>query len=195
MDDSRIKTPFTLLARLQQSSATSTDWERFIDIYLPLIYGATKQLGLNDADDEDVAQDVLTKCLQKLPNFKYDPEKGFGNWLYTVTINQCKDRWKKREARQVRADTDEIRAVESPEAPEEFTEAEFRAWFVKRALETMKSEFTEIQWKCCWNGLILGHTGEQIAEELNVSRDVVYNNKSRVLSRLRELLGEFSDWF
>lgn len=39
---------------------------------------------------EDVAQDVFMKCYQKLDTFRN--ESSYKTWLYSITVNLCKDR-------------------------------------------------------------------------------------------------------
>ena len=48
----------------------------------------------NQADAEDVMQEVFLKRLYRAPHFA-SPEHE-KRWLYRVALNQCKDEWKRR---------------------------------------------------------------------------------------------------
>src|SRR4051812_13787806 len=41
-------------------------WNRFVDLYAPLIYGFRRH-GLQDADAADLSQDVLARCWRNSP--------------------------------------------------------------------------------------------------------------------------------
>jgi RNA polymerase sigma-70 factor (ECF subfamily) len=77
-------TPPSLLERLRQP-AEQQAWERFVELYTPLIYYWAHRVGLEGHDAADLVQDVFTVLVQKLPEFHYDPQKSFRSWLHTVT--------------------------------------------------------------------------------------------------------------
>ena len=47
--------------------------------------------GLQDADAEDVAQEILLKLARKLRDFAYDPKSSFRGWLKTVAHHAWRD--------------------------------------------------------------------------------------------------------
>ena len=59
--------------------------------YHPKIYGWCRAWGLQDADANDVAQDVLTKLTEKMANFRYDQSRCFRAWLKTITQRVLSD--------------------------------------------------------------------------------------------------------
>ena len=59
--------------------------------YHPKIYGWCKAWGLQEADAEDVAQDVLAKLTQKMASFRYDQSRCFRAWLKTITQRVLSD--------------------------------------------------------------------------------------------------------
>jgi len=73
-------TSVSLLRRLH-SGEKEIGWERFVDLYSPLIYHWTLRAGLPGRDAADCVQDVLTLLVEKLPTFTYDPRKSFRAWL------------------------------------------------------------------------------------------------------------------
>src|SRR5207253_2317299 len=61
-------------------------WKTFVHRYGPLIHDWCRQQHLQEADAEDVTQDVLTKLAQKLCTFTYNAHQGtFRGWLRTLT--------------------------------------------------------------------------------------------------------------
>jgi hypothetical protein len=48
-----------------------------VQLYTPLLYYWAHHLGLDQSDAADLVQDVFTTLVQKLPEFRYEPGKGF----------------------------------------------------------------------------------------------------------------------
>ena len=64
------------------------------ETYGPRLYRFCLLQMKNQADAEDVLQDVLIKRLYQAPQFK-SPEHE-RNWLFQVAINLCRDEWRHR---------------------------------------------------------------------------------------------------
>src|ERR1044072_8539573 len=83
-------TRVTLLTRLQNSSDQG-GWAEFVERYGPHIYRWCRQWNLQDADAEDLTQDILVKLCQSLRTFAYDPSQCFRGWLKTVAYHAWRD--------------------------------------------------------------------------------------------------------
>ena len=86
-DDLSDATSATLLGRVGVSPSDPAAWARFVGVYGPRIRGWCRQWGLQEADSEDVTQDVMLRMAQRLRTFTYDPSRSFRGWLHTVTRN------------------------------------------------------------------------------------------------------------
>src|SRR5947209_16257345 len=75
-------TPVSLLQRLRKPGEEQA-WQRFTELYTPLLYYWTRHLGLQAQDAADLVQEVFTVLVEKLPEFAYDRNKSFRNWLRT----------------------------------------------------------------------------------------------------------------
>src|SRR5687767_6036182 len=69
-------TSHTLLQRIRQEGRPA-DWDRFVNLYTPLLYYWARRTGLQEADTSDLVQDVMALMVQKLPDFEYDRQKNF----------------------------------------------------------------------------------------------------------------------
>src|SRR5262245_62476607 len=85
------RTSVTLLGRLRQDCTDQSAWAVFVRRYGPKIYCWCRQWSLQEADAQDVTQDVLTKLAAKLRTFAYDPAKNFRSWLKTLTHHAWQD--------------------------------------------------------------------------------------------------------
>src|SRR5262249_57394156 len=85
------ETRVTLLARLGRDPTDQAAWAEFVEHYGRHIYRWCRQWGLQDADAEDVTQEILLKLARKLREFTYNPESSFRGWLKTVAHHAWRD--------------------------------------------------------------------------------------------------------
>jgi RNA polymerase sigma-70 factor, ECF subfamily len=179
-------TPPSLLEQLRQPIHESA-WQRFVQLYTPLLFFWARRLGLQDSDAADLVQDVFAILVRKLPTFEYDRDKSFRAWLRTVLLN----RWRNQRAARTATVHDKQEADPAgPDPVDAYGEAEYRRHLVARALDLMQAEFQPATWKACWELVVNGRPAAEVAAELGITINAVYLAKSRVLSRLRrELAG------
>src|SRR5215510_15166110 len=84
-------THVTLVTRLGQDPTDHAAWGVFVECYGRHIYRWCRQWKLQDADAEDVTQDILVKLAQKLRAFAYDPSRSFRGWLKTLAHHAWRD--------------------------------------------------------------------------------------------------------
>src|SRR5437867_13363789 len=77
------------------SPAALTPDQVFRD-YAPRVYNLARRMLGNDADAEDVTQDVLLQVVRKLDTFR--GESAFPTWLHRVTVNAALANRRKRAA-------------------------------------------------------------------------------------------------
>ncbi|MFO0978900.1 MAG: sigma-70 family RNA polymerase sigma factor [Planctomycetaceae bacterium] len=185
-------TSVNLLRRLKSANAEAA-WERFTELYVPLIFYWARQHGLNSADASDMVQDVLSALVIQLPQFDYDAQRRFRGWLHTVTLNRAKD-WQRRQKRQPGTTTSSfIERLPQTSPPDLFDETEYRAYLVDRARRLIAAEFEQVTWDACWKYVTEDRSANDVALELGISANAVRVAKCRVLKRLREELAGLLD--
>lgn len=178
-------TSVSLLRRLQRPDQEAA-WERFVDLYAPLIFHWAQTQGLNVTDAADLVQDVLATLVDKLREFQYDPQRRFRGWLRTMTVNRARNFRRGESVRRSAELDDQTAATPSvQDSADLFADAEYRAFVVKRALKLMQADFQEQTWKACWEHLAEGRSAADVAQELGLSTNAVHIAKCRVLRRLR----------
>jgi RNA polymerase sigma-70 factor (ECF subfamily) len=75
-------------------TATPPTVEQVFQLYAPRIYNLAWRMLGNDADAEDVTQDVLLQVVRKLDSFR--GESAFPTWLHRVTVNAALAHRRKR---------------------------------------------------------------------------------------------------
>jgi RNA polymerase sigma-70 factor, ECF subfamily len=183
----------TLLAKLRDPTDQAS-WQRFVDLYTPLLFYWGRRQGLQQGDAADLAQDVLTTLVRKLPDFAYLPEKGFRNWLRTVTLNRWRDLGRKRKETAMGGyDDDPSFEPPDPIADSSFDQKEYNEYVYRRALEIVRRDYEETTWQACWLAVTTERTAADIGQELGLSEGAVYASKFRILKRLREELADLID--
>ena len=76
-------------------------WDRLFRAFEPMVYYWLELHGLQEADREDVAQEVFLTVSQKLDNFEYTRPGSFRAWVKAITTNKANDfhRGGKRQSR------------------------------------------------------------------------------------------------
>jgi RNA polymerase sigma-70 factor (ECF subfamily) len=176
-------TSASLLDRLRQPDNAAA-WERFVELYSPVLYHWAARSGLAPHDAADLVQEVFVLLLEKLPHLAYDPQRRFRGWLWTVTRNKARERYRRQTTPAgARVPEDEL---PDPDDGDELAEQEYRQLLVRRALQLMRTDFQEQTWRACWEHIVEGRT----AAELGMTDGALRAAKFRVLSRLRrELAG------
>jgi RNA polymerase sigma-70 factor (ECF subfamily) len=166
-------------------------WDRFVELYTPLLFSWARRCGETEADAADLVQEVFVTLVQTLPTFEYDRSASFRGWIRTLLTNKLRDRIRRR-VRLEKALEQRPVEVELPDIAEVFWEAEYQQELARQALRLMQAEFAPATWKACWDTVVKGRSPGEVARELGISENAVYIAKCRVLRRLRqELSGLF----
>jgi RNA polymerase sigma-70 factor, ECF subfamily len=108
-------TRISLILRLA-NPADLVAWEEFVSIYGPAIYRLVLGRGLQAADAEDVAQEILFAIARSVERFNHDPQRArFRTWLGRIARNVVADYFRGRQ-RQPRIDSLAIDLREIPHA-------------------------------------------------------------------------------
>jgi RNA polymerase sigma-70 factor (ECF subfamily) len=177
-------TSFSLLARLHQRDAPDA-WERFLQLYTPLLFYWAKRVGLPPSEADDIVQDVLLTVWGKLATFEHRGSGSFRAWLRTVAINKCREHLRRQKVSVPLGDTLLADRINSAAVSDPFWEAEYRQHLVARALEIMQAEFEATTWQACWQRVVEERPAAEVARNLGLSEGAVYVYTGRVLRRLR----------
>ena len=178
-------TPVSLLERLREPTDRAA-WTRFVELYTPLLYYWSRQMGLREQDSADLVQEVFALLLIKLPEFEYDAAGSFRSWLRTVTHNKWRERIRRDQVRPDMA-AGPLPDLPAPQTPDVW-ETEYQKHVVRKALELMQSEFEPATWQACWQVVAHDRSAADVAAELGLSVGAVRAAKFRVLARLRQEL-------
>src|SRR5262249_18276923 len=145
-------------------------WSDFVDRYGPRIFGWCRKWSLQQADAENVTQEVLIKLYEKI--HLYRPERGsFRGWPKTVTQHAWSD-YAKSQARGVKAQggSDGINQLHTVEAREDLVR-HLQEEFDQEVLETARARVQLRVAPNTWEAFVLlaveGKTGAEAAAQLD----------------------------
>ena len=88
---SEFATRVTLLGRLRAAPDDPAAWCEFVAWYGGKIYAWCRAWGLQEADAQDVTQEVFLNLSVRMHDFRYDPRGSFRAWLKTLTHHAWQD--------------------------------------------------------------------------------------------------------
>jgi RNA polymerase sigma-70 factor (ECF subfamily) len=169
-------------------------WREFVSIYEPLVYRVARRQGLQDADAQEITQEVLIAVAGAIDRWQPTREQGaFRAWLFRITRNLTLNLLVKQQ-RQVRGTGDTAWLRRLDEIPEPSAEEsavfqeEYRRQLFRQAAQQVKPAVEEKTWQAFWSTCIEGHSIQSIARQLQMSVGSVYAARSRVTARLNAAL-------
>jgi RNA polymerase sigma factor (sigma-70 family) len=179
----------TLLARLRYDPLSDAAWDEFIDHYGRHIYRWCRQWDLQDADAEDVTQEVLLKLARKLRDFAYDPKSSFRGWLKTIAHHAWRDFVDSQRRGQAAADDYTWKRLQSLEAREDLIqrlETAFDYELLEEAKIQVRLRVAPHTWEAFRQVAIEGIPVAEVAANVRMQVAMVYVAKSKVQRMLQE---------
>lgn len=184
------RTSATLLGRLRAPTTDQEAWAEFVRRYEPSLRRWCRQWGLQEADADDVAQDVLTKLARKLRTFDYDPSGSFRAWLKTVTHHAWRDFLDGRQRGPGgTGDSEVLERLRSIEAREDLVQRlgeQFDQEVLEEAMDRVRRRVAAHTWEAFRLTALVGLSGAEAAKRLPMQIAMVFVAKSKVQKMLRE---------
>jgi RNA polymerase sigma factor (sigma-70 family) len=191
------ETSESLLARLRDADDAAA-WERFVLVYRPAVYRLARRRGLQSADAEDLAQQVMGNVSRAIGGWRKDAARGsFRSWLFRVARNACVNAVERGPRDAARGGTSMEQQLQQWPAADDsldrLIEDEHQRAVFRGAAEDVRSEFEEATWLAFWLTTIDGLSVEQASDALGKSVGSIYTSRSRVMRRLKEKVREFQE--
>jgi RNA polymerase sigma-70 factor (ECF subfamily) len=159
--------------------------------YAPRIFNIARRMLGNEADAEDVTQDVLLQVIRKLDTFRGDSQ--IGTWLHRVTVNAALALRQKRANRQKHESSEPVDEIAGPSTdgpmnrwslPEDLVLAAEQQQLIEKAIQTLPEPFRDVYVLADVEGL----PNASIADMLHLSVPAVKSRLHRARLRMRDAL-------
>ena len=187
----------TSISLLEQLRATtdpqSLSWQRFTDIYTPLLGTWMGRYQLQPSDADDLVQEVLLAVSRELAEFRHSGRVGaLRAWLRTIMVHRLRNFWRSRQNRPVaRGGSDVLEQLDQLADPRSSLS---RVWdrehdqhVTRELLKLIQPDFSPNTWQAFRRVVLEGAQPDAVAAELEISLNAVFIAKSRILNRLRQV--------
>jgi RNA polymerase sigma-70 factor (ECF subfamily) len=173
-------------------------WQRFVDLYAPLIRGWLRRYSVAEADADDLAQEVMAVVVRELPKFRHNQHPGaFRTWLRVVSINQLRALWRSRRGEAAPGNDDVARMLDqladSSSNLSQLWNQQHDQHVANQLMALIQPQFEPATWQAFHRIVIDGAKPAAVAAELGLSINAVLLAKYRVMSRLRRELRGWTD--
>jgi RNA polymerase sigma-70 factor (ECF subfamily) len=178
-----------LLGRLRRWPPDQEAWEQFFQRYGPKIYGWCRRWKLQDADAQEVSQNVLVRLTARMRDFEYDPSRSFRAWLMTLCHHAWSDLLAARKNQVASGDSRVSELLASLEARDDLASQLGDAYDLELLGEAMARVRLRVQpqtWEAYQLTAIDGLAGVEAAARLNMKVTAVFKAKSNVQKLLQE---------
>jgi RNA polymerase sigma-70 factor (ECF subfamily) len=183
-------TSLSLLAKLRQSQDQAA-WDRLVKLYAPLLKQWLRSFEVQDADADDLVQEVLSAVVREMPEFRHEGQTGaFRAWLRQVLVNRLRNFWRSRQHRPLATGASSV--LERLKELEDEHSQLSRTWdrehdqhVLTRLIDLIRPNFQPKTWEAFHRQMFGGQRADQVAEELGMPLSSVYVARSRVLAALR----------
>ena len=166
-------------------------WSEFVDIYGVQVLRWARQSGFQDADAEDVTQEILLRLWRCLSSFAYDPTRSFRDYLRKVAQSMWSD-WRTSVSPGAIGEGGSValgrlnRLTGSDELVASL-EAAYNQRLLDQAIIEVKSRVKPRTWEAFRMLAIEQRSGIETAMALEMKLDAVYAARKNVQQMIREV--------
>ncbi len=187
------ETNYSLIGRVQ-ALGDGASWEEFLAIYQPVVLRMARNRGLQDADAQDVMQQIFLSISRAIQGWQEDPNQPpFRAWLSTVARNAITKHLSRRPRDAASGSSSVFEMLHQlPDADstsKEF-ENETRLEIFRCAADQIRNEFTPETWNVFWKTAVEGQPITNVTRSTGKSAGSIYVARFRVMSRLKEKINE-----
>jgi len=183
-------TRLSLLGRLRLTPTDEQAWSEFVERYGRQVYAWCRQWGLQEADAEDVTQNVLADLARQMRTFEYQPSGRFRSWLRTIAHRGWCDLLASRKAAtNGSGDSAVLGLLNSVEAREDLLkhlDSECERELLEAAMNQVQQRVEPNTWEAFRLTAQEGRAGAETAQRLGLQVAAVFKAKSRVQKMIRE---------
>ena len=188
------QTRASLLVRVRDPSDQAA-WHEFVEIYWPVIHRLARRKGLQEADADDLAQQVLMAVAKTIEERPHDPGRArFRTWLGRVVQNAALNalcRTKPDRAAGGELHEVHVHNATGREPDSQLLQLELKREVFRWAARQIEREYQADTWQAFWQTAVEGRACEDVAADLKKTVGSVYAARSRVMRRLQEKVKEY----
>lgn len=185
------ETTTILLEQLRDSEPIA--WQRFSERFRPPMLGFASKFGLSEALAEDAVQEALIKFVEGYRSGQYDRERGrLGTWLFTLLYHSIRSQRRDNARSPIQGPRSNARttffsAIPDQHEAQQDWELDWERHTLSTCMSQLRGEMSPTHFRAFELTSLQQVPAAEVADQLNMSREAVYQARYRVLKRLEEL--------
>lgn len=189
------ETHYSLIARVQELGDDAS-WTEFLGIYQPVVFRMARKRGLQNADADDVMQQVFLSISTSIERWSVqEGQPPFRAWLTTIARNAITKSLARRPRDSASGSSSVMQMIHQvPDVALTTTEiqTEARREVFRWVAEQVRPEFSTETWSVFWQTSIEGLCVTDVALASGRTPGAIYVARYRVLARIKERVHEVS---
>ncbi|MEM7560342.1 MAG: sigma-70 family RNA polymerase sigma factor [Planctomycetota bacterium] len=182
-------TNLSLLARIRERPNDPANWDEFVERYGKMLKRWCRSWGLQNADAEDVTQNVMLALARQMQTFEYRDGGRFRSWLKTIAYRawcQFLDSRRKTGVAGTSAVDDILQSVEAREDFLAQLDLECERNMLEDAMQLVEQRVQPTTWEAFRRTALDRQSAAEAGASLKMSVMAVYRAKSRVQAMIQE---------
>lgn len=174
-------------------------WEEFTKIYQPVIQRVATKQGLQNADAENLVQEVFLAVAHSVEDWVQREDRGrFRPWLIRIARNAAVDMMTRRATRPLGRDGESgarlLAELPSPEALSQALETEYAQQVYRWAAAEVQNSVEPKTWQAFHLTQVERRPVKEVAEQTGMRPANLYIARSRVMSRIKSLVAQYENY-
>ena len=170
-------------------------WEQFVAIYRPVIVRTAAKRGMQAADAQDLAQQVLLAVASAIGDWeKRDESTRFRHWLARVTRNAIVNAITRGPKDRAVGGSSAGELLAQHQKPDHETVSlidwEYRRELYVQAANIVQRDVQPDTWRAFELTVIDGMSNQAAAKQLGKTLGTIYTARCRIMQRLRDVIAE-----
>lgn len=190
------ETRASLLLRLP-NAGDLVAWDEFVNLYAPCVVRVVTRAGLQQADAENVLQEVLLRVAKSIELWLNRSDRsGFRPWLLRIAKNETINLLTRKgtrpfeKASHVVGDNLELLPDDQSDLATSI-DTEYEREVFLWAAEQVRESVSPHTWQAFWLSHVEGLSIEMVSNRLNLKPANIYFARSRVMKRLKQIVQQF----
>lgn len=173
----------TLLDRIAAGDEIS--WDEFYSRYCGIVRDLAKFKGLDDAEADDICQQVMLQFFKQSKTFKFDPDIArFRTYFGRIITSKIANYYRRKKEEPV----EEVEDMPTEDQNDELFLNEWRKMILKDAERELKNRVAPETFQAYELYAVQNRPVEKVAAYLDCSVNQVYQAKKRCFAMMREIL-------
>lgn len=186
----------SLIVRLDDP-ADGDAWDEFTQLYRPVIYRLARGRGLQDADADDLSQQVLLSIARSIGDWQPQPGARFRHWLSRVAKNAILNALMRHQASRGVGGSAFLSTMNNVLHPgddlQTEIELEHQRQLYRRAAEIVRQSVQEDTWLAFVYTVVDGEETASVAARLGKTIGTVHAARSRLMRRLQAVVQQLME--